>query len=394
MMQGDIVCIAPNPWNDLWRRRQQLMSRLARTHRVLYVEPPLSLIEAKRQGKSVKSNWRIAEGNDNLFILSPVYPLPLVRLSIMRKIGSRWAARLICKTAKRLGFGEAIFWLYNTPEAINCLDICNPYLVCYDVSDKFSAFGDLTLARSRSVEERHIRLLGKADAVLTVSRPLYEECKQHNPATYLVPNGVDYSLFSQARSESVKVPLDIARIPHPVIGYVGALYKLDFGLLDHVAERRPGWSIVLIGPPLASREIMFDNKSNLSRLKTRSNVYWLGQRKPEELPRYLKAFDIGTMCYKRVYHIPYADSSLKLLEYLAAGLPAIATGLLVRPDYATVVETAQTPEEFLQRVECLLLSDNQERIRHGMEIAKANTWDRRVTEILEILGTHMGPGGN
>jgi len=63
----------------------------------------------------------------------------------------------------------------------------------------------------------------------------------------------------------------------------------------------------------------------------------------------------------------------------------------VRSDYVAVavVETAQTPVQFLQRVESLLLSDNQERTRRGMEIARENTWDRRIEQIKTILGHHL-----
>ena len=40
MLTGDaILCFAPDPWDDIWRNRHQIMSRLAQQNRVMYVEP-------------------------------------------------------------------------------------------------------------------------------------------------------------------------------------------------------------------------------------------------------------------------------------------------------------------------------------------------------------------
>ena len=41
LVDRNILCFAPNPWDGLWRNRQQLMSRLARHNTVLYVEPQM-----------------------------------------------------------------------------------------------------------------------------------------------------------------------------------------------------------------------------------------------------------------------------------------------------------------------------------------------------------------
>ena len=40
MISGEtILCFAPDPWDDIWRNRHQIMSRLARQNLVIYVEP-------------------------------------------------------------------------------------------------------------------------------------------------------------------------------------------------------------------------------------------------------------------------------------------------------------------------------------------------------------------
>ena len=38
----DIICISSVDWEPLWTRKQQVMSRLPASNRILYVEPPVS----------------------------------------------------------------------------------------------------------------------------------------------------------------------------------------------------------------------------------------------------------------------------------------------------------------------------------------------------------------
>jgi hypothetical protein len=47
----DFLVFAPNPWQDLWRNRQQIFSRLAARHRVLYVEPARVSLSDWRRGR-------------------------------------------------------------------------------------------------------------------------------------------------------------------------------------------------------------------------------------------------------------------------------------------------------------------------------------------------------
>ena len=50
MLSGEtIICMAPDPWEGLWRNRHQIMTRLARRNTVLYVEPRLYFPETLRR---------------------------------------------------------------------------------------------------------------------------------------------------------------------------------------------------------------------------------------------------------------------------------------------------------------------------------------------------------
>ena len=92
MLEGEnIICIAPNPWDDIWRRRHQLMTRFARGNRVLYVEPArfilFALFSRKGLARLLKGSfYRRQEGN-SLFILSQYLILPFEETSLRRGIG-------------------------------------------------------------------------------------------------------------------------------------------------------------------------------------------------------------------------------------------------------------------------------------------------------------------
>jgi teichuronic acid biosynthesis glycosyltransferase TuaH len=95
-----------------------------------------------------------------------------------------------------------------------------------------------------------------------------------------------------------------------------------------VAQEKPEWSLVLIGP--INDE--FSDTPQWNQLLALTNVHYLNQKSPQEIPDYMKGLDVGLL--------PYADAEfnlgvfpLKLFEYLAAGLPVVGCGLPSTSDY-------------------------------------------------------------
>src|SRR6185437_16067689 len=117
-------------------------------------------------------------------------------------------------------------------------------LVVYDCMDRYAAFH--RGRTRRRIEADEARLVARADLVFASSRGLVERLDIWHQ-TALVPNGVDYATFSQARRGRPPRWLDGLR--GPVIGFHGTLGDwVDFDLLRRLAQRHRDWSWVFIGP--------------------------------------------------------------------------------------------------------------------------------------------------
>ena len=200
-----------------------------------------------------------------------------------------------------------------------------PYRVsCYHIDDEYS-FSPV----EHPVEPAEARLLARADEVIVHSPALWEK-KSHLAAhATLIPNGVDFAAYSTPVPE----PADLRLIPHPRIGYVGVVkHQLDMPLLAALAARHSNWSFVLVGPvrPLGEDEESF------AALRRCPNVHILGPRAVSFLPAYTQHLDVGIMPYDVDDYTKYIYP-LKLHEYLAAGLPTVATAIRTLTDFADVV---------------------------------------------------------
>ena len=121
-------------------------------------------------------------------------------------------------------------------------------------------------------------------------------------------------------------PADLARDPHPRIGYVGRSSRRWIGsTLTGIARRRPDWSIVLVGP-VGHMGMRAAHKAALLALP---NVHYLGNRAVREMPAYMRHMDVCLLCYALTDYTRYIFP-LKLHEYLAAGRPVVG----VRHPYA------------------------------------------------------------
>jgi glycosyltransferase involved in cell wall biosynthesis len=114
------------------------------------------------------------------------------------------------------------------------------------------------------------------------------------------------------------------------------------------------------------------------------NVHVLGPRPYAELPAYVQSFDVGI--------IPYVENDwtravdpLKLLEYLAAGIPVVASPLPEVEKYRDVVRIAPLGDPFVRATMEAAFDVGGEARMRGRLVAKANTWEQRADRFLEIV---------
>jgi glycosyltransferase involved in cell wall biosynthesis len=204
-----------------------------------------------------------------------------------------------------------------------------------------------------------------------VNEALAEAKRPLNPETHVAPHGVDGEHFGRALAADTEVPADLARLPAPVLGFYGSIADwVDTTLLAEVARLRPDWTLVLIGTELVSTS-MFERLPN---------VHLLGRRPYETLPAYCKGFDVGLIPYLQSEQLPYRNP-IKLREYLAAGVPIVATPIPEVGRYADWCASADSPEAFVRAVETAIAGDSPERRAERALAVADETWAVRAAEV-------------
>lgn len=381
LSEQNILCFATDPWHSIWRNRHQIMSRLARTNRVLYIEPKIYTLSEWRQGKVSGSDMqcpRLTMVMENLWLYRhPVYGLASNHWPIDR-LGQRLRIASLRRAMRQLGMERPILWLCR-PTTVDVVGHFDEALVCYHVVDEYAAYTFFESGKRQQMMSAEQRLLNLADIVLVVSPTLLETKSRYHSNVHLVRNGVDFDAFARVTRANMPPPPDIAMLPRPRIGYVGSISdKLDFKLLRYIAKALPACSLVLIGP--ISRHSQADSLLEAGL----DNVTFLGRKDVCDVPHYINACDVCLLPYKQNEWTRNIDA-LKLYEYLACGKPVVSVDLPTARRYAGVVRIADGREAFVAAVKAALAESSTTAIKQRLAVARENTWGQRVTLISRLV---------
>jgi UDP-galactopyranose mutase len=257
-----------------------------------------------------------------------------------------------------------LLWVY-APMAIAYAGHLRPVATVYDCMDELSLFA----GAPAQLRERERRVLAAADVVFTGGASLYHAKRELHRNVHCFPSSVDAAHFERAR-EPGPDPEDQADVPHPRLGFFGVLdERLDRELVAALADARPDWHLVLVGPV---------TKIAPESLPQRPNVHYLGAKAYAELPSYLAGWDVAWMPFARNDATRFI-SPTKTLEYLAAGKPVVSTPIadVVKP-YGEdgLVWIAETVEETIDVVEAALAADLREHVRRVDDVLARTSWDR------------------
>lgn len=369
-------------WGGHMTCKQQIMLRLSKHNKVLYVNRPLTFlspfsgneeISPWRQISEIKSKPR--EVKPNLYVATPPLMIPLRYSQLSYMINSKILTTWLKKTMRKLGLNRPIIWTY-TPETSRIVSHLPSKMSVYHCVDEHTAWGvwwnspSLVWARERE-------LIEGVDLVLATSRNLQRKKAQFNSNCHFVPNAADFELFLKALETKTQVPSDLGTLPKPIIGYVGMFLPdlINVDWIEHAAKKT-GYSFAFIGRKIRRN---FD----LSRLEKLKNVYFLGFKEPEQLPGYLKGMDVCIIPSVKSKLID-AVFPLKLFEYLSAGKPVVARKTKELSYYNGLISVADTPVKFVSAIESSLHADNPEKIALRVSAASENTWDARVEDLSRI----------
>jgi len=370
-----VIAVVPDRWADICMPRHQVVRRLASHFPTVWVEPAAAWREhlLPSSGLFLEAD-RWTSPFPGLEVLSPGFRHPLFfrpRWLYRATFRSRLEAarrRLVARGARRI-----VLYLWRD-EFEDALDLVAHDVSCYHIDDEYS-FSDVDLPNS----PREIRVLERVDQVIVHSKALLEKKGGINPRTALVPNGVDFQSFAMPRD----VFPDLAAVPKPRIGYVGVIKKqLDLALLTRLAQARPQYSFVLVGPVLN----VSGKERDIAALRELSNVHLLGEKPPDALPAYIQHLDVCLMCYEVNAYTRYIYP-LKLHEYMATGRPVVSSHIDAVLAYQAQVYMARTDPEWLHAIDDSLgiAAQAPDRSRARQERAREHDWDSLVGQIAGLF---------
>lgn len=368
--QETLLYIPGCRWDDVHGTDYRLAMALAVHVPVLWIDPPLPIHLASQRGSGL--------GRQTVEVMEVAPGITRVRsLSVpgFARFGSSVANVLLAraiKTALRRRRLRPFATILSSPISSFPVGLAGTKLLY--VTDDWVEGAELMNLSRRSVQRRLRNNLRAADVCATVSPHLasvLEGTPGATAAVVLIPNGCDLP-----DREDHGTP---RRRNAGLIGQLNE--RLDMQLLEAVVDA--GIPLLVIGP---RTERDAETARRLDAFLAAPNVTWLGGLPSRELARHLAEIGVGLT--------PYADTAfnrssfpLKTLEYLASGVPVVASDLpAVRWLDTELVAIESDPVEFANQVRRILDNpDEADLAPKRRDVAAMHTWHVRAAQVLRTL---------
>ncbi|OJV99732.1 MAG: hypothetical protein BGO39_12310 [Chloroflexi bacterium 54-19] len=371
---GDIVCISHLRWDFVWQRPQHLLASLSKYGRVLFVEEPVT-----RPGL-IEPYLEVLPGHsaEDVTIVRLIQPtLKPGWIGHGNPLTQATYTQLLREYLYEEGFSRPVLWLY-TPLGLDFIEAIPHSFLVYDVLESLAAAAETT----PGLAEKEEKLLRQAGLVLARCTSLYEEKKLFNSRTHLLAGGVEAEYFAPAANlAQFTQPRELVGLKRPIIGFYGVIDdRLDLPLLAYIAQARPDWSLVVVGPISRIRQ---------EDLPVAPNIFYPGMKGYDELPAYLAHFNVALIPYA-LNEATHYYSPNKALEYVAAHKPVVSTPLQdVLALYTPVVRVGRTPAEFVEQIEDALRESPEDRRAGEDRLLALYTWESLAEKAHRLLEANL-----
>jgi UDP-galactopyranose mutase len=357
----DLLVFSHLRWDFVFQRPQHLLSRHAKHRRVFYFEEPVF-------GMTELPRLHLRETSENVLVIIPYLPSDIAPSKIEAAMTD-----LVDELIYEEELIDYTLWYY-TPMALAFTRHLEPRATIFDCMDELSLFKDAPEALVTMEGE----LLKKADVVFTGGQSLYEAKKHIHHNIHPFPSSIDFHHFAKARQRLVE-PDDQITIPHPKIGFYGVIdERLNIDLLMNIADLRPDYHFIIIGPVV---------KIDPRTLPRRKNIHYLGKKDYHILPLYVSSWECAIMPFA-LNEATRFISPTKTPEFLAAGKSVVSTSIrdVVYPYlHRKLIQIADTPDEFVAAID-IALEDRKnpewlDRVDHYLG---DNSWDNTFEKMAEM----------
>lgn len=364
-------------WGSRKLAEHHVARHLTQYARVLFVDPPVSPLTLRRRPDLVIDAPAATprELDADLFLMSPVV-LPGKDRRGMVRVTDGQVRRQLRRATRELG-GEVMATILTLPQRY-LFDRRSGGRRVYWAKDDHRAGAHLYGLDPRQLARTECRLVASAHDFLVCSDELANTWRGRGAEPVVLPNGCDVSHFAAAGTRPRPADVDQDRC---YVAFVGTLAdRIDADALLAVADR--GIDVLLVGAPRRTSPW-----PELAALLRHPSIHHVGGRRYEELPDYLGAAQVGLLPY-RVDEYNRGSFPLKLLEYLAAGLPVVSTDLpAVRWLDAPDVRVAQDPSAFADAVVLQLAQEaRHDRRDVRRRFAAGHDWSQRAAALAALLG--------
>lgn len=380
------IIAASHPLDSVFKvSSYHLATGLARRahNEVFYLCAPISPFHHARPSSTTDLETRLAlwrggpkHRADGLWEYCPKTWLPCVN---RRFFGSRWVARRTLRwtrprlsdVLRKAGFGSPDILMIINLQYAGLFDLVEARLRLYRNIDELR--GMAHVPPSMLDVEREIAL--RADAVLAASVVQEEKMRDFGAEqVFRLPHGVDFAMF---QGPLPPCPSDYNLIPRPRIVFVGALTQwVDHALVVDVARRLPRVSFVFIGPA----------DPPFPEVLNQPNMRYLGPRPYEAIPAYLRHADAAIIPFAKSAIVESAHP-LKLLTYLAAGLPTICTPWRELEAMDLPVRIGKTAQEFAREIDRALKAPRDPSLA---ESVRDYDWSHIIDQLEAIVARLRG----
>lgn len=358
----NLICFSHLRWDFVYQRPQHLLTRFSELTSVYFLEEPIF--------EPTETAWlSYSQRLPNLWVCVPHLPPGLDKQQINTQLRELLAGLIGGKDIQ-----DFIFWYY-TPMALEFSAHLEPRLTVYDCMDELSAFK----YAPNELKELEDNLFNKANVVFTGGHSLYEVKKKQHFNTHFFPSSIDKDHFVKAR-ETDQEPADQVAIAGPKIGFYGVIdERFDIELIRGMAEARPDWHIVLIGPVV---------KIDPAHLPQLPNIHYLGSKSYDELPGYLSGWKVALIPFLQNESTRFI-SPTKTPEYLAGGKPVVSTPIrdVVYPySREGLVGIGENAEDFVTIIDNLLATPGRDAWLQAVDLFLDNySWDLTCQAMTEAL---------
>ena len=371
-----IVLCAANSWSDVKLADRHMAERLTAHSPVLYVDPPMSHLTRINKPSIASSieRPRLRVVAPRIARYTPVVP-PKPTHPAMIGPATALVRRHLRHAVNALG--GSVRAVVSTWLFFDAYGACGEKRRVYWWQDDPVGAAAHWGASAERLGQAEERLARASDLVVAVSEGAARRWEERGLRAEYLPNGCDAEFFAGCAGAPPPADVDL---PRPIAGFVGHINsRTDLALLEAVAAA--GMSLLLVGPKDPGFE-----PERFDRLAARANVAHIGPRPFEQLPSYLGAIDVGLVPYGPTEFNRWSFP-MKTLEYMAAGLPVVATSLpAVRWLDTDLVSIADSPPVFAS---CALRDAATARdgrlVARRREFARRHSWTERAGRMAELL---------